>query len=232
MLKGRGAKKKSKEPAKSDEEVAKPQVAATAMEKIGEVSFPIGEAFRFSLESIRKRFTRALITTLSVLLGIAFMVTILTTTTILENAGSAPPGAYQYWMVIIALLVCGVGIVNSMLMSVTERYKEIGTMKCLGATNTSVLQIFLIEAMLLGLMGGVIGALAGWGAAMGIYGLQPAFGMEAILPAGKLATTLLAYFTHITEAICAAALLSIGAAAYPAFYAAKLNPAEALRYEV
>lgn len=198
--------------------------------KVGSIKFPVSEAFRFSLESIRKRFTRALITALSVLLGIAFMVTILTMGTILANVGEQPPESYQLWMVIIALLVCGVGIVNSMLMSVTERYKEIGTMKCLGATDTNVLEIFLIEALLLGLLGGVIGAFAGWAAAMGIFGFQ--FGVGGILPGENLMPTLVSYMTYIGEAIGIAALLSVAAAAYPAFYAARLNPAEALRYEV
>ena len=133
----------------------------SSSEEIGSIKFPMGEAFRYCLESVRKHFTRALITALSVLLGIAFMVTLLTMGSILRGTGEAP-AAYQYWMVVIALLVCGVGIVNSMLMSVTERYKEIGTIKCLGATNGSVLEIFLIEALLLGLLGGVIGAFIGW----------------------------------------------------------------------
>ena len=203
---------------------------ATAVEKVGTIKFPVTEAFKFSLESIRKRLTRALITALSVLLGIAFMVTILTMGTILTNVGEQPPESYQLWMVIIALLVCGVGIVNSMLMSVTERYKEIGTMKCLGATDTNVLEIFLIEALLLGLLGGVIGAFAGWVAAMGIFGFS--FGIEGIFPAANLMPTLISYVTYIGEAIGIAALLSVAAAAYPAFYAARLNPAEALRYEV
>jgi ABC-type antimicrobial peptide transport system permease subunit len=133
-------------------------------------------------------------------------------------------------MVIIALLVCGVGIINSMLMSVTERYKEIGTMKCLGATDSNVLQIFLIEALLLGLLGGVIGALAGWVAAIGIFGFQ--FGIAGVFPAESMGTVLMSYLTYIGEAIGIAAILSVAAAAYPAFYAARLKPAEALRYEV
>jgi len=198
--------------------------------KVGSIKFPIGEAFKFSLESIRKRFTRALITALSVLLGIAFMVTILTMGTILSNVGETPPQSYQLWMVVIALLVCGVGIVNSMLMSVTERYKEIGTIKCLGATDTNILAIFLIEALLLGLLGGVVGAFAGWAAAIGIFGFQ--FGIGGVFPAQNLTPTLISYFTYMGEAIGIAGLLSVAAAAYPAFYAARLNPAEALRYEV
>ena len=179
--------------ARSSVEMATGKSASTAIEKMGTIKFPVGEAFRFSLESIRKRFTRALITALSVLLGIAFMVTILTMGTILTNAEQQPPESYQLWMVIIALLVCGVGIVNSMLMSVTERYKEIGTMKCLGATDMNVLQIFLIEALLLGLLGGVIGAFAGWVAALGIFGVQ--FGPQVILPPDNLMPTLISYVT-------------------------------------
>jgi len=223
------AKKKApkKEAAKKEAPKTKPN---EAVEKVGSIKFPVSEAFRFSLESIRKRFTRALITALSVLLGIAFMVTILTMGTILTNVGERPPESYQLWMVIIALLVCGVGIVNSMLMSVTERYKEIGTMKCLGATDTNVLEIFLIEALLLGLLGGVVGAFAGWVAAIGIFGFQ--FGIAGVFPSENLAIIMVNYMTYIGEAIGIAALLSVAAAAYPAFYAARLNPAEALRYEV
>jgi len=220
----------SEEKASKKESTKEIQSQSAAVEKVGVIKFPVGEAFRFSLESIRKRFTRALITTLSVLLGIAFMVTLLTMGTILTNVGKEPPGAYQFWMVIIALLVCGVGIVNSMLMSVTERYKEIGTMKCLGATDVNVLQIFLIEALLLGLLGGVIGAFAGWAAAIGIFGFQ--FGIAGVFPAEKIAVVMVQYLFYIVEAIGVAAFLSVLAAAYPAYYAARLNPAEALRYEV
>jgi putative ABC transport system permease protein len=185
----------------------KPQVTADV--NIGSIKFPIGEAFRFSLESIKKRFTRALITASSVLLGIAFMVAVLTMGQIRLSAPQ-----YQTWMAIIALLVCGVGIVNSMLMSVTERYKEIGTMKCLGATETNVLQIFLIEALLLGLLGGAIGACVGWIAMTVMFGL--------------VVSTLL----YVGVGIGVAGLVSVAAAAYPAIYAARLNPAEALRYEI
>ena len=170
----------------------------SAME-IGSITFPISEAFRYCIESIKKRFTRALITAISILLGIAFYVTIRSMNTILPNVGQQPPQAYQMLMAIIALLVCGVGIVNSMLMSVTERYKEIGTIKCLGATNTSVLEIFLIEALLLGLLGGVIGALTGWLAAVGIFGVQ--FGIGGVFPADKIGTVMLQYLRYIAEAI-------------------------------
>ncbi len=193
--------------------------------EIGTIKFPLSEAIRFTFESIRKRFTRVLITALSVLLGIAFMVTLLTMGTILRSFGQAP-GAYQYWMVVIALLVCGVGITNSMLMAVTERYREIGTMKCLGATDTSVLEIFILEAFFLGLIGGAIGSITGWTAAVVTYGIQ--LGWDAVFNSAVMVE----YASNIGLAILAAIFLSVAAAAYPSIYAARLKPAEALRYEI
>jgi ABC-type antimicrobial peptide transport system permease subunit len=111
-----------------------------------------------------------------------------------------------------------------MLMSVTERYKEIGTIKCLGATDGAVLKIFLIEALLLGLLGGIVGAIAGWVITLVIYFTQ---GMNIFFEGA-----LLSYARIIGMAVGISALISLAAAAYPAYYAAKLKPAEALRYEV
>jgi ABC-type lipoprotein release transport system permease subunit len=190
----------------------------------GEVTFPFSEAFRFSLESIRKRFVRAMITTVSIVLGIAFLVTLLTSSAILSVEGLAIP-AYQIWMVAIALIVCGVGIVNSMLMAVTERYKEIGTIKCLGATDGYILEIFFTESALLGLLGGLIGAIIGLLAALLTYGSQ--LGWEVV---SKAPSSI--YLYNFGVAIGAALLLSVIGTIYPAYYAAKLDPATALRYEV
>jgi putative ABC transport system permease protein len=195
-----------------------------------EIIFPLSEAVRFSIESIRRRFTRALITVISVVLGIAFLVALLTMSdiTIALNPGSAGGEAlpaYQLWMAVIALLVCGVGIVNSMLMSITERYKEIGTIKCLGAMDRHILELFLIESAVLGLFGGLLGSVVGWGAAIGIFYVntgQPA----AVLGAGLYAARWMGYAVIISVA------LSFLASVTPAYIAAKLNPAEALRYEV
>ncbi|HDO41612.1 MAG TPA: FtsX-like permease family protein [Candidatus Bathyarchaeota archaeon] len=192
--------------------------------EVGSIKFPISEAFKYCIESIRKRFTRTLITSLSVLLSIAFLVSLLTMGEILRQIGGHGTEAYQIWVAIIALLVCGVGIVNSMLMSVTERYKEIGTIKCLGATDGAVLEIFLIEALLLGILGGIIGAIVGWAIAVALYSLQ---GINVFFEGAALA-----YLRIIGTSIGIAALISLAAAAYPAIYAARLKPAEALRYEI
>jgi len=195
-----------------------------------EIIFPISEAVRFSIESIRRRFTRALITVVSVVLGIAFLVALLTMSDITialnpsSEGGEALP-AYQLWMAVIALLVCGVGIVNSMLMSITERYKEIGTIKCLGAMDRHILELFLIESAVLGLFGGLLGSVVGWGAALGIFYVNAGRPAE-VLGAGIMAARWMGWAVIISVG------LSFLASVTPAYIAAKLNPAEALRYEV
>src|SRR5205085_3164080 len=67
----------------------------------------------------------------------------------------------QLWLVSLSLVVCTVGIANSMLMSVTERFKEIGTMKCLGALDGFIVKLFFIESCLLGFLASLLGCLAG-----------------------------------------------------------------------
>ena len=74
------------------------------------------------------------------------------------TVGSSPK---QRWLVILSLLVCVVGIVNAQLMAVTERFREIGTMKCLGALDRFILRLFVLEAGMQGLVGAGVGALIG-----------------------------------------------------------------------
>jgi len=198
-----------------------------ALGPVKEVRFPVSEALRFSVESIRKRFTRALITAISVVLGVAFFAALKTSADILGFArgGSPETQAYQLWMAIISLVLCAVGILNSMLMAVTERTKEIGTMKCLGAMDGHILAIFLAESTILGLIGGGLGAVAGWGVGLAVSLFQ----YEVNLLAGAL---LQSYLVTIGQAVLIAIVLSLGATLYPAYHAASLDPADALRYEV
>ncbi len=122
----------------------------------------------------------------------------------------------------ISLLVGGIGIMNIMLVSVTERTREIGLRKALGARKSDILIQFLTESSVLSLVGGVIGILLGWGIAV-VVGriaaandapIDPSIGLDVILIATLFSTAVGLFF-----------------GLYPANRAANLEPVEALRYE-
>jgi putative ABC transport system permease protein len=119
----------------------------------------------------------------------------------------------------ISLLVGGIGIMNIMLVSVTERTREIGILKALGATRRDILFQFLLEAALLSLLGGLIGIVLGLLAGMGIASLIPNFP-----PAHVPVWVMLA-------AAGFSALVGVVFGIAPASKAASLDPIEALRYE-
>lgn len=118
----------------------------------------------------------------------------------------------------IAGIVGGIGIMNSMLMNVMERRREIGVLKAVGWTDKDVMLTFLYEAVIIGLVGGVIGVLLGATvvAAINAYSLLFKPAISAIL---------------VTEAMSFALVLGIIGGLYPAWKTAKISPIEALRYE-
>src|SRR5687767_7465897 len=81
------------------------------------------------------------------------------------------------WLVALALLVAFVGILNAMLMSVTERFREIGTMKCLGALDGFIVKLFLLESLFQGVVGTVMGA--GIGLGLSLLSITLTFGKDA-----------------------------------------------------
>jgi putative ABC transport system permease protein len=117
----------------------------------------------------------------------------------------------------ISLLVGGIGVMNIMLVSVTERVREIGLRKALGATPAVIRRQFLVEASLLGLAGGLIGVLLGAAGAQVLPNLinQPV-SLSALATAAAIGTSL---------------VLGIGFGVYPASRAARLTPIDALRSE-
>jgi len=117
----------------------------------------------------------------------------------------------------ISLLVGGIGIMNMMLTSVTERTREIGLRKAIGAKRRDVNIQFLVEAVMLTFIGGVIGVVLGWGVSFGITKLGI---LEAQV---SISSVLLAFGVS--------AFIGIVFGYYPAQRASKLNPIEALRYE-
>jgi len=125
--------------------------------------------------------------------------------------------AFVTGVAVISLVVGSIGIANIMLVSVTERTREIGIMKAVGAQNADVLQLFLVEAVVLGVVGslagivlGVLGALA----ATEYVGLPMTFPLE-----------------WAGVAVAVGVLVGVAAGLYPAWSAAKTDPIDALRYE-
>ncbi len=211
------------------------------------VELPFGKSVEIAYRSIRVRFFRSLITTLSLVLAVAFLSYVQTGNQIAENmfkTGDADilvaldragydmqPGttsiggsAKQRWIIFLSLLVCVVGIVNAQLMAVTERFREIGTMKCLGALNHFILRLFMLEALMQGLAGSCAGALLGALFAV----LSSAFLLGSVafssFPYGQVGST-------IVIAAATGCFLSLVGVIYPAIKAANMEPVEAMRVE-
>lgn len=193
------------------------------------VYLPFSKAVEIAMRNLRIRFWRSIITASGVMLGIAFLVSVQTgnvITNAVTGGRSFTTEAQSTWLITMSLLVCAVGITNAMLMSVTERFREIGTMKCLGALDRYIVEMFLLEALFQGFAGSLVGAVLGFIASLFSQAFR--FGL------GRVFTTLpiLSILGTIGIALLVGSVLSVIAAIYPAYRAAKMPPAVAMRMEV
>ena len=119
---------------------------------------------------------------------------------------------------------------NTMLTSVMERTREIGIMKAIGAENKDVMSVFIIEGMLVSIVGGIIGIL------LGIFGSQA---MASILsgmgaggpPGSNMTLTPVITLYSIVLAVSVSLIVGVVSSLYPAWKAARMSPIEAVRYE-
>ena len=128
----------------------------------------------------------------------------------------------QTWLISLSLLVCVVGIANAMLMSLTERFREIGTMKCLGALDTFIVKLFLLESTFQGLAGTSAGIAIGFALTLGLALLDYGGYALAHFPLGGIVES-------AGYALVVGTLLSLIGAMLPAYRAAKMEPVEAMR---
>ncbi|AIE87837.1 ABC transporter permease [Fimbriimonas ginsengisoli] len=179
---------------------------------------PFWVAWNQARASIRVRFFRQMITSAGIALGIAFFCSMQTIR--VAGTNNVQSEAQLRWLVGTSLVMCLVGVTNSMLMSVTERFREIGTIKCLGASDGFIVKVFFLEALILGILGSLLGSLLGTGI-MAV--VQSAQGGHVPLTSG---TGVVLLGTAIGTA------MTVLAAIAPAMQAARMPAAAALRVEV
>ena len=213
------------------------------------VSFPWKRTVRMCWSNVRNRRGRFLLTLLGVAITVAFLTSSMTyhgivgdllqskdvhTRAVLERAGKFTGDQadvrkardQRTWILILSGLLCVTGITNTMLMSVTERSGEIGTLKCLGALDGFVVRLFLLESLLVGLTGSLAGAAVGY-----LLGLvQVGMELEFAMLAGASAAAPLAGAVPLAVGVGTA--LTVVSALYPTYIAAKMNPVEAMRVEI
>jgi putative ABC transport system permease protein len=180
---------------------------------------PFWVAWNQAKASIRVRFLRMMITALGIALGIAFFSSMMTLRLGTGDLGIQSKGQMT-WLVGTSLVMCLVGVTNSMLMSVTERFREIGTIKCLGASDGFIVKVFFLEALLLGSIGSLGGALAGSLLMAGYMTLSG--GMPPVLDVAGV----------VLLGTATGGFMTVLAAIAPAVQAAKMPAAAALRVDI
>ena len=214
-----------------------------------QISLPLSKAVEISFNSVKIRFGRSLITVSGIVLAIAFLMSIWAGNAILDglmaasdpkinlilqqkgveidpdSAAAIQQRSKDAWLVVLSLLVCLVGIANAMLMSVTERFREIGTMKCMGALDGFIIKLFILESTFMGAAGTVIGVIVG-------------FLLTALLNMSSFGTVIFDHLPMVqilqdgVRAIVIGSVLSLIGGILPAYRAAKMEPVDAMSLEV
>ncbi|MEK7475199.1 MAG: FtsX-like permease family protein [Candidatus Coatesbacteria bacterium] len=200
----------------------------TAMTR--QVNLPLRRAIEISIRSLRIRTTRTLATSAVVMFAIWFLTLMLCSGPVsaaleIGEIITKESRAQDLWVVIVSMLVAVVGITNTLHMSVAERYREIGTMKCLGALDRFVVELFLLESLALGAVGSVAGAFCGM-----VHAIYPWLTRAKELD--HVALPVKALLENFGLGVAAGLALTILGSLYPAFRAARMAPAEAMRTEV
>lgn len=166
--------------------------------------------------SLRLRLGRTVLTLLTVAASCAFVLFLLTTPAV-------DPEEREKWMLMLtlSLVVSMAGVLNTMLMSVTQRYREIGTIKCLGALDSFVLLSVLLEAAMVGLAGALMGIVLGLlcSVAMGLW----ESGLDFLSSGGWSGL-----WWKVTLTLCIGFFLTTFGASVPAWIAARMPPVEAM----
>ncbi|NNM88134.1 MAG: FtsX-like permease family protein [Phycisphaerae bacterium] len=203
-----------------------------------QVQLPLSKAVEIALKSMRVRLGRSILTLITIVMAMAFLTQVwlsnrfgpVIRTALLAKAHLAvhepvADNGRLVWLISLSLLVCLVGISNAMLMSVMERFREIGTMKCLGALDSFILKLFLLESIFLGVAGTVCGIVLGVALAAAMMVVRYSTAAWSLIPWGGVPWVCLAAL-GIGTAITAAAAM------YPAWKAARMEPIAAMRVEV
>jgi len=210
------------------------------------IQLPLRKAVGMAWRNIRVRLGRSLLLTSGIVLALAFLAYILCSDVVMNHmAATAPRDVIErleaegklvglddadahvrtWWLVGLALMVSFISIFNAMLLSVAERFREIGTMKCLGALDSLIVKLFLLEGLFQGLGGTAVGVVVG--AALAVAQGVSVLGASAwsLLPYARLARL---------AGLCLAAgtALTVVGAVYPAWRASRMRPADAMRLEV
>ncbi len=207
---------------------------------------PYRKVLRIAMRGLRIRLVKTFLVTCCIALALAFLTYILCSNEMASQIGERGSEALRdrlaregvletllgeeqrsqtAWMLGIALMISFVGIVNAMLISVTERFREIGTMKCLGGLDSFIVKLYLLESLFQGVVGTMLGIVIGVVLAY-IEGIGQ-FGLEVwtLLPPARLAGI-------VVVTLLAGVVLTVVGALYPAWRAAKMEPVDAMRTEV